>query len=46
MKMLLSCLQASTAPSERCQILLTLGNAAAFTVNQVGLSLVLKNGAV
>lgn len=32
LKMLLSCLQ--TNPSDRCQILLTLGNAAAFTVNQ------------
>lgn len=34
LKILLSCLQTSTTPSERCQILLTLGNAAAFTVNQ------------
>ncbi|KAG7522820.1 armadillo repeat-containing protein 10 [Solea senegalensis] len=34
LKMLLSCLQTSNNQSERCQILLTLGNAAAFTVNQ------------
>ncbi|XP_029908798.1 armadillo repeat-containing protein 10 [Myripristis murdjan] len=33
-KMLLSCLQTASDPSDRCQILLTLGNAAAFTVNQ------------
>lgn len=35
LKMLLSRLQSSHDPSERQQILLTLGNAAAFTVNQV-----------
>ncbi|CAK6969032.1 armadillo repeat-containing protein 10 [Scomber scombrus] len=34
LKMLLSCLQTSNNPSDRCRILLTLGNAAAFTVNQ------------
>nr|XP_046250540.1 armadillo repeat-containing protein 10 [Scatophagus argus] len=34
LKMLLSCLQTSRNPSDRCRILLTLGNAAAFTVNQ------------
>ncbi|XP_060932631.1 armadillo repeat-containing protein 10 [Limanda limanda] len=32
--LLLSCLQSSSNPSDRCRILLTLGNAAAFTVNQ------------
>ncbi|TNN00626.1 armadillo repeat-containing protein 10 [Takifugu flavidus] len=34
LKMLLSSLQTSNNPSERRQLLLTLGNAAAFTVNQ------------
>ncbi|XP_075998648.1 armadillo repeat-containing protein 10 isoform X2 [Genypterus blacodes] len=34
LQVLLSCLQASSSPAERTQILLTLGNAAAFTVNQ------------
>ncbi|XP_068169226.1 armadillo repeat-containing protein 10 isoform X2 [Antennarius striatus] len=34
LKMLLSCLQTNSDASERCQILLTLGNAAAFSVNQ------------
>lgn len=34
LKMLLSCLQSSNNPSDRSRILLTLGNAAAFTVNQ------------
>lgn len=34
LKMLLSCLQTSDNPSDRCRILLTVGNAAAFTVNQ------------
>ncbi|XP_069019501.1 armadillo repeat-containing protein 10 [Embiotoca jacksoni] len=34
LKMLLSCLQTSNNPSDKCRILLTLGNAAAFTVNQ------------
>ncbi|XP_070686443.1 armadillo repeat-containing protein 10 [Pempheris klunzingeri] len=34
LKMLLSCLQTSNNPSDQCRILLTLGNAAAFTVNQ------------
>lgn len=34
LRMLLSLLQTSTNPSDRCKILLTLGNAAAFTVNQ------------
>lgn len=34
LKMLLSCLQTSNNPSDRCRILLTLGNSAAFTVNQ------------
>ncbi|KAM3609591.1 uncharacterized protein V6R79_017529 [Siganus canaliculatus] len=34
LKMLLSCLQTSNNPVDKCQILLTLGNAAAFTVNQ------------
>lgn len=34
LKMLLSCLQTSNNSSDRCRILLTLGNAAAFTVNQ------------
>lgn len=34
LKILLSCLQTSTTPSERCQVLLTLGNAAVFTGNQ------------
>lgn len=35
LKMLLSLLQTDTIPSDRSQILLTLGNTAAFTVNQV-----------
>lgn len=35
LKMLLTCLQTSSGPSDTCRILLTLGNAAAFTVNQV-----------
>uniref|UniRef100_A0A3P9MQN3 Armadillo repeat containing 10 n=1 Tax=Oryzias latipes TaxID=8090 RepID=A0A3P9MQN3_ORYLA len=35
LKMLLSCLQSGTDSSDRCRILLTLGNAAAFTVNQI-----------
>ncbi|KAM6937049.1 armadillo repeat-containing protein 10 [Xenentodon cancila] len=34
LKMLLSCLQTGDDPSDRCRILLTLGNAAAFTMNQ------------
>ncbi|KAM4618766.1 armadillo repeat-containing protein 10 [Polymixia lowei] len=34
LKMLLSCLQTSSNTADKCQILLTLGNAAAFTVNQ------------
>uniref|UniRef100_A0A1A8KCV4 Armadillo repeat containing 10 n=1 Tax=Nothobranchius kuhntae TaxID=321403 RepID=A0A1A8KCV4_NOTKU len=34
LKMLLSCLQTSEDPSDRCRILVTIGNAAAFTVNQ------------
>ncbi|KAM9377245.1 armadillo repeat-containing protein 10 [Pholidichthys leucotaenia] len=34
LKMLLSCLQTSDNPSDKCRILLTLANAAAFTVNQ------------
>ncbi|XP_042268636.1 armadillo repeat-containing protein 10 [Thunnus albacares] len=34
LKMLLSCLQTSNNPSDKCRILVTLGNAAAFTVNQ------------
>ncbi|XP_054476806.1 armadillo repeat-containing protein 10 [Anoplopoma fimbria] len=34
LKMLLSCLQTSNNPQDRCRILLTLGNSAAFTVNQ------------
>ncbi|KAM9855012.1 armadillo repeat-containing protein 10 [Aulostomus maculatus] len=34
LRMLLSCLQTCSSPSDRCRILLTLGNAAAFTVNQ------------
>uniref|UniRef100_A0AAQ5YP19 Armadillo repeat-containing domain-containing protein n=1 Tax=Amphiprion ocellaris TaxID=80972 RepID=A0AAQ5YP19_AMPOC len=34
LKMLLSCLQTSDNPLDRCRILVTLGNAAAFTVNQ------------
>ncbi|XP_061896743.1 armadillo repeat-containing protein 10-like [Entelurus aequoreus] len=34
LKMLLACLQTSTSPPDRCRLLLTLGNAAAFTVNQ------------
>ncbi|KAM6927092.1 armadillo repeat-containing protein 10 [Lycodopsis pacificus] len=34
LKMLLSCLQTSNNPPDRCRILLTLGNSAAFTVNQ------------
>uniref|UniRef100_A0A8C6TLW9 Armadillo repeat-containing domain-containing protein n=1 Tax=Neogobius melanostomus TaxID=47308 RepID=A0A8C6TLW9_9GOBI len=34
LKMLLSCLQTSNDQEERCRILLTLGNASAFTVNQ------------
>ncbi|XP_053741076.1 armadillo repeat-containing protein 10 [Synchiropus splendidus] len=34
LKMLLACLQTSSSAQQRCQILLTLGNAAAFTVNQ------------
>nr|XP_040019971.1 armadillo repeat-containing protein 10 [Gasterosteus aculeatus aculeatus] len=34
LKMLLSCLKTSSNPSERCRMLLTLGNSAAFTVNQ------------
>ncbi|XP_059190718.1 armadillo repeat-containing protein 10 [Centropristis striata] len=34
LKMLLTCLQTSNNPPDRCRILLTLGNSAAFTVNQ------------
>lgn len=34
LKMLLSCLQTSNNQEERCRILITLGNASAFTVNQ------------
>ncbi|KAM3870316.1 armadillo repeat-containing protein 10 [Diretmus argenteus] len=34
LKILLSCLHTNSNPSDRCRILLTLGNAAAFTVNQ------------
>ncbi|XP_022610116.1 armadillo repeat-containing protein 10 isoform X2 [Seriola dumerili] len=34
LKMLLSCLQTSNNSSDRCRIMVTLGNAAAFTVNQ------------
>uniref|UniRef100_A0A3Q0RB48 Armadillo repeat containing 10 n=1 Tax=Amphilophus citrinellus TaxID=61819 RepID=A0A3Q0RB48_AMPCI len=34
LKMLLSCLQTNNNPSDRCRVLLTLGNSAAFTVNQ------------
>ncbi|XP_061578071.1 armadillo repeat-containing protein 10 [Cololabis saira] len=34
LRMLLSCLQTGEDPSDRCRILLTLGNAAAFTMNQ------------
>ncbi|XP_019743879.1 armadillo repeat-containing protein 10 isoform X2 [Hippocampus comes] len=34
LNMLLTCLKASNSTSERCRLLLTLGNAAAFTVNQ------------
>ncbi|XP_026167047.1 armadillo repeat-containing protein 10 [Mastacembelus armatus] len=34
LRMLLACLQTSNSSSDRCKILLTLGNAAAFTVNQ------------
>ncbi|CAL1592099.1 unnamed protein product [Knipowitschia caucasica] len=34
LKMLLSCLQTSINPDEKCRILITLGNASAFTVNQ------------
>lgn len=34
LKMLLSCLQTSSNPPDKCRILLTLGNSAAFTVNQ------------
>ncbi|XP_056137958.1 armadillo repeat-containing protein 10 [Lampris incognitus] len=34
LNMLLSCLQTTSNPSHKCQILLTLGNAAAFTGNQ------------
>lgn len=34
--MLLSLLQSSPHASERSQVLITLGNSAAFTVNQVG----------
>ncbi|KAF3854682.1 hypothetical protein F7725_022737 [Dissostichus mawsoni] len=34
LKMLLSCLQTSNNTTDRCRILLTLGNSAAFTVNQ------------
>ncbi|XP_006789567.1 armadillo repeat-containing protein 10 [Neolamprologus brichardi] len=34
LKMLLSCLKTSNNPTDRCRILLTLGNSAAFTVNQ------------
>nr|XP_057932106.1 armadillo repeat-containing protein 10 [Doryrhamphus excisus] len=34
LKMLLTCLQTNTSPSDRCHLLITLGNAAAFTVNQ------------
>ncbi|KAM9816319.1 armadillo repeat-containing protein 10 isoform X1 [Syngnathus typhle] len=34
LKMLLTCLQTSNSVSDRCRLLLTLGNAAAFTVNQ------------
>ncbi|KAM8892110.1 armadillo repeat-containing protein 10 [Spinachia spinachia] len=34
LKMLLSCLKTSSDPPDRCRILLTLGNSAAFTVNQ------------
>lgn len=35
LNMLLTCLKSSNSTSERCRLLLTLGNAAAFTVNQV-----------
>lgn len=42
LKTLLSSLQTSNNPSERRQILLTLGNAAAFTVNQVVKSILLS----
>ncbi|TNN70879.1 hypothetical protein EYF80_018864 [Liparis tanakae] len=41
LKMLLSCLQTSNNPLDRCRILLTLGNSAAFTVNQAPASVVL-----
>ncbi|KAK5867571.1 hypothetical protein PBY51_012046 [Eleginops maclovinus] len=34
LKMLLSCLQTSNNTTDRCRILLTLGNSSAFTVNQ------------
>lgn len=34
LKMLLSCLQTSNEQEDRCRILITLGNASAFTVNQ------------
>ncbi|KAJ0069689.1 hypothetical protein NL108_012339 [Boleophthalmus pectinirostris] len=34
LKMLLSCLQSSNNQDDKCRILLTLGNASAFTVNQ------------
>ncbi|KAL3061715.1 hypothetical protein OYC64_009794 [Pagothenia borchgrevinki] len=34
LKMLLSCLQTSNNTTDKCRILLTLGNSAAFTVNQ------------
>ncbi|XP_051917737.1 armadillo repeat-containing protein 10 isoform X2 [Hippocampus zosterae] len=34
LNMLLTCLKTSNSTSERCRLLLTLGNAAAFTVNQ------------
>ncbi|XP_029290560.1 armadillo repeat-containing protein 10 [Cottoperca gobio] len=34
LKMLLSCLQTSNNTTDRCRIILTLGNSAAFTVNQ------------
>lgn len=34
LKMLLSCLQTSNNQEDRCRILLTLGNASAFTINQ------------
>lgn len=40
--MLLSCLQDTDDPTQKCRVLRTLGNAAAFTVNQVQIYFIYK----